>query len=89
MSNLADQYRRTHGTLRAWKARSRETSVKTSMKRDALQIWRQDSAEDKHRNQQLEYMAGRVDLYRIKEKFLPPWRGAARAQAAREQQISL
>lgn len=87
MSNLADQYRRTHGTLRAWKARSREVSVKTSMKRDALQIWRQDSAEDRNRNQQLEYMAGRVDLYRIKEKFLPPWRGAARAQAAREQQL--
>ncbi|ETS79170.1 hypothetical protein PFICI_09023 [Pestalotiopsis fici W106-1] len=87
MSNLADQYCRTHGTLQAWKARSRESAVRTTMKQDALQAWRKDCAEQQRRREFLEYMTQRVDLYRIKEKVLPSWRGAATGKATREQQL--
>jgi protein SFI1 len=87
MSNLADQYCRTHGTLQAWKARSRETAVKTSMKQDATQIWRNNCAEDQRRRELMEYMAQRVDLYRIKQKVVPSWRGAATGKVERKQQL--
>ncbi|KAH6656429.1 hypothetical protein BKA67DRAFT_654766 [Truncatella angustata] len=87
MAERGDEYRRKHGTLQTWKARARETAVQTSMKVEALETWRDECGEDQARNEELDHMAHRVSLYRIKTKTMPSWREATAKAVAKQEQL--
>lgn len=72
-ASRADYYRAMTTTLRTWKARAREHAVQTSMKEDAFDTWRQLSAGDLPRQQQMQSFAERADFFYKMTEILPAW----------------
>ncbi|KAH8677733.1 hypothetical protein BX600DRAFT_450592 [Xylariales sp. PMI_506] len=83
----SDYYRRSHGTIQEWKARSRGNAVQMSMKRDAIDSWYQGCQDHVAREDMMTQYASRANYYYSITKSLPAWREATAAALELQQEL--
>ncbi|KAI0137427.1 hypothetical protein BJ170DRAFT_60738 [Xylariales sp. AK1849] len=80
----ADYYRSIYGTMLEWRARAKENETQLSMKREALETWRDACKKALPRQLQMEHNAKRANFYFSVTQILPAWRDAAREAVERQ-----